>query len=65
MSELACFFFCYYFNFRSCGNILKLNKYFQEARSLFPEDSEARIQEPEKRNKINHSEFRLLPPEFP
>jgi len=45
--------------------MLKLSKYFQEARSLFPENSEARSQEPEKRNKINHSEFCLLPPEFP
>jgi len=45
--------------------VLKLNKYFQEALGLFPENSEAGSQEPEKRNKINHFEFYLLPPEFP
>jgi|GEM_PF-3051134 len=47
--------------------MLILNKYFQEARSLFQENSEARIQESGariKRYKINHSEFCLLPSGF-
>jgi len=42
-----------------------MKKTQRSSRSLFPENSEARSQEPEKRNKINHSEFRLLPPELP